>query len=108
MSTKAIDNQKDLELREQELLVERRNKERDIIAVMGTEEGRRFVWKLLSKTGLFHSKFIEKSLFMYWIAGRRDLGLEIFNELITACPELFWKMQAENIEKPETNEVDNG
>ena len=108
MKMKAIDNEKDLEKRQEELAQEQLKKEKDLIEVMSTEAGRRFVWKLLEKTGMFRSQFIEKSLMLYWLCGRRDLGLEIFNDLTTVCPELFWKMQAENVQKPQTDEVENG
>jgi hypothetical protein len=104
---KAIRNEKDLKARKEEVKKNELNREADVRAVMDTVQGRRFVWDLLEKTGMFNSRFIEKSLLMYWFAGRRDMGLEIFNELTTVCPDMFWKMQAENVVKPETNEVEN-
>lgn len=105
--TRAIDNEKDLEKRQQELVNELAKEDNDLIEVMSTEAGRRFVWKILEKTGMFRIKFIEKSLMLYWLEGRRALGIGVFNDLIRVCPELFWKMQAENVQ-PEPEEVKNG
>lgn len=104
---KAINNADDLKKRKEEVKKDELNRESDVRAVMDTVQGRRFVWDLLEKTGMFNSRFIEKSLLMYWFAGRRDMGLELFNELTTVCPEQFWKMQAENVVKPETIEDEN-
>lgn len=108
MTPKAASTPEELKRQVQDWEVRQVNRERDLIDIMSTETGRRFMWSLLADTGMFHSRFEEKSLRLYWIEGRRALGLALFNELTAACPELFWKMQAENVKKSNNTEVSNG
>lgn len=75
---------------------------RDVFEVMSTEAGRRFVWRLLGECRVFLSTYDEQPVASYYKQGRRAVGLVVYNDVLEACPELFWDMQDENISK-ETN-----
>lgn len=82
-----------------------RRRESVVRAVMSIPEGRAFVWGLLADTQLFHGGYVGDPQRLQWLCARRDLGLKIFNEVNSVCPELFKLAQEEN--KPETDEVNN-
>jgi len=73
----------------------------DTRAVMGTPEGRGFVWRLLGKAGIYHSSFSSDALAMAYNEGRRNFGLELMNRLTTYCPEQYAKMKPEQTENNE-------
>lgn len=86
-------------LKEQkDLARSRRLKElRDIRSVMGSEEGRRFIWRLLEECRVFLSTYDDQPVASYYKQGRRAVGLVVYNDILESCPELFWKAQGENI-----------
>lgn len=55
---------------------------------------RRFLWRLLSFTGVFRSTFTGNSR-GYFLEGHRNVGLAIMRDLMEACPEMFPIMQRE-------------
>ena len=81
---------------------ERREKQKrqtemnDLRAVMGTREGRRFLWRTLARSGVNSS--VVRSGFdysaMYW-AGQQDIGHFLQGELIEANSGAYLLMQKE-------------
>lgn len=101
--------------------ITKRNKRRvqrnadDLVTVLSTPPGRRFVWRLLSECGVFHGSFNESSNRMAFQEGRRDIGLMILNEVITEVPSALDVMRREHESdlkstqpKKEGKENDNG
>lgn len=76
---------------------------RDIRAVMGTEEGRRFVWRMLAESRVFLSASDPNPHMAYQKMGRQAIGRIIFNDVMESCRELFWQAQEENIPKENHN-----
>jgi hypothetical protein len=64
----------------------------DLISVMSTEYGRRFMWRQLGAAGIFHECFNAES------EGARRLGLATLRELMTICPGLYLTMQKEALD----------
>lgn len=76
----------------------RRAKERfdhDVIAVMTTGQGRRFVWWVLGEAGIHRSVFRPNALEMAMLAGMQNMGLRLEAALMEACPELYLLAQDE-------------
>lgn len=68
----------------------------DVRAVMSTVEGRRFIWSILSRGQVFAECFTGNSKTFY-LLGRREFVLGIYNDVLRADQTLYWQMQAENI-----------
>lgn len=92
--------------------VERRREVRahdDIIALMNTAEGRRFVWSRISKCNVFGSVW-EPSAKIHYNAGRQDTGHELMADVIAASPELYSLMEREarELQRREQAEIEAG
>ena len=90
------------ELRER---LERQEEESDIKWLMSSKRGRRIVWRLMDRAGVFRSSFNTNSMSMAFAEGNRNYGLQILGIIHTQCPELYPVMMKEN-----TNErtIDGG
>lgn len=95
---------------------------RDLSAVCHTREGRRFVWRTLTASGVFRVSFVqgepESTAFN---EGRRSLGLSLMADLHELDPSLYGRMGKEALDEekkqaepaaeadpqPTTEEIDN-
>lgn len=71
----------------------------DMKHLMSDPVNRRVMWKFLTKGNIFRKTFTGNSSSFY-LDGKRELTLEVYQDIMLACPELFWKAQQENF-KPE-------
>lgn len=69
----------------------------DLRAVMGTPEGRRFMWALLGECGLFRSSYHPSAL-IHFNEGQRSIGLSLMARITGECPDLYLTMQGEAID----------
>ena len=76
----------DRELRER---IARENEEADIKWLMSSKRGRRIVWRLMDRAGVFRSSFNTNSMSMAFAEGNRNYGLQILGIIQTQCPELY-------------------
>ncbi|WP_272520132.1 Bbp19 family protein [Providencia sp. PROV223] len=90
----------ELELKDQ---LRKEREDDDLKQVMSTEYGRRFVWKILSASGVFHSSFSSDPYSTYFKEGARNRGLELFNSVLSVCPDLYLVM-AEEAKEQENNQ----
>ena len=67
----------------------------DIRWLMGSEQGRRIVWRLLDQAGVFNVTFDPNFGWMAFREGNRNLGLFIWLQIQTHCPELYPVMVGE-------------
>lgn len=77
---------KDARLQEQE----------DLKFVMSHLQGRRLMWRLLSKAGVYRTSFSQNGLEMAFREGERNLGLFLQAEILGACPERHQQMLKES------------
>lgn len=75
----------------------------DLKQVMSTECGRRFIWKTLSLSGVFEVSFTSDPYITSFNEGRRNKGLELFNDVMSVCPDLYLVM-AEEAKEQESNQ----
>ncbi len=85
---------KDERVRERELA--------DLRLVMSSVEGRRFVWRLLEKAGVFRTSFTGNSS-TFFNEGMRNMGLMVLGDVHEAAADAYIVMMNESKEK-ESNE----
>lgn len=69
----------------------------DLRSVMGTPQGRRFMWALLGECGLFRSSYHPSAL-IHFNEGQRSIGLSLMARVTAECPDLYLTMQGEAID----------
>jgi hypothetical protein len=66
----------------------------DLREIMGTVQGRRFIFELMDRAGLWRTSFMETNE-MAFREGMRNVALMLWGDLQRACPESILKMQEE-------------
>jgi hypothetical protein len=74
---------------------ERQKEIDDVEKVLKTPEGRRFIWRMLSRTGIYRNSFSLNSNQTAFCEGERNIGLWLINEVNEADIAAFAKMQNE-------------
>jgi hypothetical protein len=67
----------------------------DLRRVAATPEGRRFLWRLLGRAGIFRLSFVGDAAGTAFREGERNMGLWVLNDLLSLCPERFRQMMDE-------------
>lgn len=63
--------------------------------LMGSKRGRRIVWRLLDRAGVFRLSFNTNAMQMAFAEGNRNEGLRTMQQIHTLCPELYQVMVKE-------------
>ncbi len=63
--------------------------EGDLKWLMGSKRGRRIVWRLLYRAGVFRLSFNTNAMAMAFAEGNRNEGLRILEQIHAVCPELY-------------------
>lgn len=74
----------------------------DLKMVMDSLEGRRFVWRLLDKAGVFRTSFTGNST-TFFNEGMRNMGLVVLADVHEACAEQYIQMMTEAKKDTESN-----
>ncbi len=80
----------------QKLLADRQRD--DLIFVMSSQQGRRVIWNLLDKAGVFAVSFTGDNNATNFNEGRRSEGLRLFSDVMQHCPDLYMTMAKEAAE----------
>lgn len=67
----------------------------DIKSVMSSVHGRRLIWRMLSRCGVFKSVHHPSGSQVYYNAGQQDIGHFLMAEILETDPKLFLDMQIE-------------
>lgn len=78
----------------------------DLREVMDTAAGRRFVWRMLERAGIYRQSFTGNSS-TFFNEGERNVGLFLLSELQAACPQAFIQMQQEQLERQQREQQSN-
>ena len=62
--------------------------------LMGNKQGRRFVWRMLEKAGVFRSTFRLNNE-MAFLEGMRNMGIILMADIHELCPEKYHVMVKE-------------
>lgn len=68
---------------------------RDIRFILKSKEGRRFLWRYLSKCGIFKQSFTGNSE-TFFNEGKRAIGLMLLTEITEASPDAYVLMMKES------------
>lgn len=71
------------------------NEDEDFKWLMGSKRGRRIVWRLLDRAGVFRLSFNTNAMQMAFAEGNRNEGLRVLSQIHTLCPELYQVMVKE-------------
>lgn len=72
----------------------------DLRFILSTDQGRRFVWKMLSRCGVFKISFTGSSQ-TFFNEGERSIGLYLLNEVMDADPDSYVKMYVKDKKESE-------
>lgn len=72
----------------------------DLKWLMSSARGRRFMWRLLELTGPFRLSFDRNAMEMAFREGNRNLGNQLFSDVMAQCPEMYPVMVRE--QQPKT------
>lgn len=70
--------------------------ESDIKWLMSSKRGRRIIWRLLERAGIFRLSFNTNAMQMAFNEGSRNEGLRMVGLIHTLCPELYATLVKEN------------
>lgn len=76
--------------------LEREREIADLKYLMDQPAGRRFIWKMLERSGVFKSSFSLNGLEMSFKEGNRNSGLYLVAEINEHCPERYVQMIKEH------------
>ncbi len=75
----------------------------DLKWLMSSKRGRRVMWRLLELSGPFRLSFTTNAMQMAFNEGNRNLGNQLFSEVMTLCPELYPVMVKEQQDERDGN-----
>lgn len=91
-----ITQQTSTEKQRQETAANFANDERnDFVFLMGTQQGRRMVWRILEAAGVFQEVFDGTNEGTIFAAGKRNIGLRLMDKIFDYCPDAFTLMMKE-------------
>ena len=98
---------------EQDELTERLDREAeegDVQWLMSSKRGRRVIWRLLDRAGVFRLSFNTNAMSMAFSEGNRNEGLRTLMLIHTLCPELYPTMvkEANNARNRNSDDGRNG
>lgn len=67
-----------------------------VVAAMSTVQGRVYFHNLLSVCSIFDGSFTPDALVEAFTKGQRNIGLMIYNDIVTHCPDEFVAMMKES------------
>lgn len=68
---------------------------KDMLWVLDSPQGRRFVWRYLGITGVFRSSFTGSPETTHFNEGGRNIGLRLLEDINEAKPEAYLQMTKE-------------
>ena len=109
-------NRRHVERAEKAAKSARRQRDEALRWLMSDQRGRRFVWNLLGKAGVFRSSMAGSAELTAFNEGRRDIGLALLADVTRLSPENYTLMQSEQTvsdtawhgKSPTTGENDDG
>jgi hypothetical protein len=68
----------------------------DLVTVLETPAGRRWMWAFLSECGIFKDIPLDNHAVMAGMVRERSVGLRVLKEIERVCPAMFDKMREES------------
>lgn len=67
----------------------------DLRAILNSPQGRRFIWRLMEKTGLHKTSFTGSSQ-TFFLEGQRNIGLLLLSDVMRVDPDSYTAMFKES------------
>jgi hypothetical protein len=104
---------KDVRRAEKDARVAERHEQEVLVSIMGTIAGREWMCALLERCHVFASSFSDNAGAMAFAEGERNIGLQLLNGIMAACPAQYVLMMGERNERRQSRpgrdpEDDNG
>lgn len=88
-------NRKSIRLAEKFAAETERSRIEFICAAMSTKQGRAWFHSLLATCSIFDGSFSGDALLEAFTKGQRNIGLTIYSDIVTNCPDSFIQMMRE-------------
>jgi hypothetical protein len=86
---------KDIRRAEKAAALAERSRTEFVVAAMGTVQGRAWFHDLLVRASIFDGSFTGDALLEAFAKGQRNIGLMIYNDIVSNCPDSFVQMMRE-------------
>ena len=100
------ENETQVKGRKRKAELQRERELNDLRFVMGHEQGRRLVWRILTNTGMNRTSFETNALSMAMKEGQRNVGLMLMAEIMEADTKSYLTMQLEAANLKEQDNVE--
>lgn len=77
----------------------------DIKKLLKSPEFRRFIWSILSETGIFRASFTNNSMNTAFLEGKRDVGLWLIKDIDEADTNALFQIRQEYISELKSKEA---
>ena len=84
--------------------LDRETDEADFKWLMSSKRGRRIIWRLLNRAGVFRSSWNTNSMTMAFTEGCKNEGYRTLQHIHALCPELYSVMVKENANERNTDD----
>ncbi len=74
----------------------------DILAVLATLDGRRWMWQFLGMCGAYATPFDSNPYTTAFLCGKQDVAHRVMAEILSKCPDTYALMQKENADASRT------
>lgn len=64
--------------------------------LLSNKRGRRLIWALLEETGMYHPSFTGNANQTFFNEGKRNIGLLVMSQVMSAAPERYVEMIQEH------------
>lgn len=88
-------DRKDIRRAEKAAAIAARSQAEFVVAAMSTPQGRVYFHSLLSACSIFDGSFSADALVEAFTKGQRNIGLMIYNDIVSNCPDQFVAMMRE-------------
>lgn len=89
--------ERDAENNELQARLDRETEEADLKWLMSSKRGRRIIWRILDRAGVFKLSFNTNAMTMAFSEGSRNEGLRTLALIHALCPELYPVMIKESL-----------
>jgi hypothetical protein len=81
--------------------------EADLKSVLSTLQGRRYIFKILSMSGIYKLSADNSGSWTYFNEGKRAVGLNLLSDIMAVSPEVYPQMLLENKKEKENDNVND-
>ena len=79
--------------------IEQATEDDDLKWLMSSRQGRRIVWRLLQRAGVFRLSFNTNAMQMAFAEGNRNYGNALLGQVMKLCPDVYPRMVKEANER---------